>query len=170
MAVISGQFILSLLSLSCTHLLLPLCLHNSGHRVVDRAQICIYACDNLSPTTFGCGLPDQIINTCVLTPVLSCGQARCNYNLIKTNTFYFQVWTRPKFTSPSDLDVPLSFSKPRLLPCRFAASNSWAIVRPPRDPLWLLFSVSSDAASGGSGGILCCSNHTGSRDFSSKPL
>lgn len=153
----------SLLSFSCFHPLLPLCLHNSDHRVVDRALICIYACDNLSLTTFGCGLPDQIINCCVITPVLSCGQAHCGYTPIETNTLYFRVWTKPKFTSPSNLNLPLGFSKPRLLPRRFATSNSWAIVRPPWDPLWLLFSVSSDAASGGSGGILCCSNRTGNR-------
>lgn len=75
----------------------------------NRAQICIYARDNLSPTTFGCGLPDQIINTCVLTPVLSCGRAHCDYNLIETNTLCFQVWTRPEFPSPSDLNLPSQF-------------------------------------------------------------
>lgn len=59
-----------------------------------------------------------------LTPVMSCGRARCDYNLIKTNTLYFQVWTRPKFTSPSDLNLPLSFLNPD---CSHADLQPWTL-------------------------------------------
>lgn len=159
MAVTFGRFILSLLSFSCCHPLLPLCLHNSDHRVVDChkrkfAFTLVTICPR-PPSDVVCQM--RSFTPLYLTPVLSCGRARCDYNLIETNTLYFQVWTRPKFTSPSDLNLPLSFLNP---------DCSHADLQP--RTLEQLFSVSSDAASGGR--ILCCSNHTGNRDLNSKPL